>query len=167
MALSGPGFDQGGRLKQLVSLVDMPPTLLDAAGLPVPDSMQGHSILPLLNGRTEGWQEEAFIQISESQCGRAIRTARWKYGVDAPGKGGNDSHSETYAEQYLYDMEADPYEQRNVIQMDTLESVRAEMRQRLIKRIREAEGREAKIIPTEITGAGQMYKTARKPLEYR
>jgi arylsulfatase A-like enzyme len=33
-ALTGPGFVGGGRLPQLVSLVDLPPTLLDAAGLP-------------------------------------------------------------------------------------------------------------------------------------
>lgn len=167
MALSGPGFDQGGRLKQLVSLVDMPPTLLDAAGIAVPPSMQGRSILPLVRGRTEGWQEDVFIQISEDICGRAIRTARWKYGVHAPDKSGEDSCSETYVEQYLYDMAADPYEQRNLVKLGTLESVRVEMRQRLVNRIRDAEGREAKIAPAEISRAGQMYSTARKPLEYR
>src|SRR5690606_35894749 len=46
-ALCGPGFDGGGQIRQLVSLVDLPPTLLDAAGIPVPDSMMGRSILPL------------------------------------------------------------------------------------------------------------------------
>src|SRR5690606_16723163 len=35
-ALSGPGFDNKGRVEQLVSLVDFAPTLLDAAGIPVP-----------------------------------------------------------------------------------------------------------------------------------
>jgi len=76
MALSGPGFDQGGRLKQLVSLVDLPPTLLDAAQIAVPSSMQGRSILPLVRGQTDGWPDDVFMQISESQCGRAIRTTR-------------------------------------------------------------------------------------------
>ena len=74
--------------QQLVSLVDLPPTLLDAGGLPVPAAMQGRSILPLLRGQAVDWPEEVFIQISESQVGRAVRTRRWKYGVDAPDKNG-------------------------------------------------------------------------------
>lgn len=167
MALSGPGFDQGGRLQQLISLIDMPPTLLDAAGLPAQDSMQGRSILPLLQGDRSSWPEETFIQISESQCGRAIRTARWKYGVTAPDTDGSSAYANTYAEQYLYDMAADPYEQRNLIKLAALESVRVEMRQRLIRRIREAEGREATVTPTEISGAGQLYSAGRNPLDYR
>ena len=86
-ALHGPGFHGGGRLPQLVSLIDLPPTLLDAAGLSVPEAMQGRSILPLLRGEAEAaesWPEEMFVQISEAQVGRAVRTHRWKYGVDAP-----------------------------------------------------------------------------------
>src|SRR5439155_3385418 len=98
-ALQGPGFDGGGRLRELVSLVDLPPTLLDAAGLPVPEVMQGRSILPLTRGETEGWPEEVFVQISESQVGRAVRTHRWKYGVTAPDKNGSrDAASDRYVE---------------------------------------------------------------------
>src|SRR5690606_4556048 len=36
-ALYGPGFRSGGQVRELVSLIDLPPTLLDAAGIPVPD----------------------------------------------------------------------------------------------------------------------------------
>ena len=133
MALTGPGFRGGGQVRELVSLVDAPPTLLAAAGLPVPDSMQGRSLLPLLRsgGGDVEWPEEAFIQISESLVGRAIRTARWKYGVYAPDKhGGRDSYSDTYVEQYLYDMEADPYEQNNLVGLATLKEVSADLRAR-------------------------------------
>jgi arylsulfatase A-like enzyme len=80
----GPGFRGGGSVEQLVSLLDLPPTLLDAAGLPIPEEMQGRSVLALLNGDREGWPEEVFVQISESQVGRAIRTRRSKYCVVAP-----------------------------------------------------------------------------------
>src|SRR5690606_4180351 len=105
MALAGPGFDGGGRLRQLVSLVDLPPTLLEAAGLPVPPQMQGRSILPLLRGDPANWPEEVFVQISESQVGRAVRTQRWKYGVIAPGKDPRrDPGSDMYEEAYLYDL---------------------------------------------------------------
>ena len=36
-AVQGPGFDAGGRRRELVSLLDLPPTLLDAAGIEVLD----------------------------------------------------------------------------------------------------------------------------------
>ena len=129
--------------KELVSLVDLPPTLLGAAGLPVPGEMQGRSLLPLLRGERAGWPEEVFVQISESQVGRAVRTRRWKYGVDAPGRSGrDDSGSDRYVEQYLYDLEADPYELRNLAGLRSHEAVAAAMRERLIRRMLEA-GEEA------------------------
>ena len=40
-ALSGPGFDGGGRVQQLTSLIDVPRTLLDAAAITPPDAMRG------------------------------------------------------------------------------------------------------------------------------
>jgi arylsulfatase A-like enzyme len=135
-AITGPGFDGKGRVEQLVSLVDFPPTLLDAARLPVPPSMEGRSIVPLVNGQTQGWPEEVFIQISESQVGRAIRTRRWKYGVDAPDKHGwNDSGSDRYVEQYLYDLDSDPYELQNLIEVDACRDAADKLRERLIARM--------------------------------
>jgi arylsulfatase A-like enzyme len=85
MALDGPGFNAGGRLPELISLIDLPPTLLEAAGLPVPESMQGVSFFPRVARRAPFPQEEVFFQISEDICGRGIRTDRWKYAVYAPG----------------------------------------------------------------------------------
>ena len=135
----GPGFDGGGRIQQLVSLVDLPPTLLDAAGLPVPEEMQGRSIVPLLHGNAAEWPEEVFIQISESQVGRAVRTHRWKYSVVAPDKEGwRDPAADHYIEEYLYDLEADPYELTNLLGYESHQKVAAVMRERLIRRMVEA-----------------------------
>jgi arylsulfatase A-like enzyme len=167
MALTGPGFRGGGQIRELVSLVDLPPTLLDAAGLPVPASMQGRSLMPLLRRQPCDWPAEVFIQISESQVGRALRTARWKYAVYAPDKPGwQDAYAERYIEQFLYDLEADPYEQRNLVGLDTLQEVAADLRARLIRRIRAVEGRAAVIEPAPVIRAGQMYSSgcAREPL---
>lgn len=83
-AFQGPGFNGGGQEREMVSLIDLPPTLLDAAGIRVPKEMQGNSILPLINLNSVSWPEEVFVQISESQVGRAIRTKRWKYSVKTP-----------------------------------------------------------------------------------
>ena len=135
-ALHGAGFTGGGQVQQLVSLIDLPPTLLDAAGLKVPEEMEGRSILPLLRGQDEGWPEEVFFQISESQVGRGVRTRRWKYGVDAPGKDGRlDPGSSRYVEQYLYDLQADPHELRNLAGADSHRAVAEDMKARLVRRM--------------------------------
>jgi arylsulfatase A-like enzyme len=133
-ALLGPGFDGGGRVDQLVSLVDLPPTLLDAAGLPVPEEMQGRSLLPLVRGETARWPEEAYIQVSEAEVGRAIRTHRWKYGIVAWDKEPwFDPVSERYTENCLYDLEADPHELTNLIGLESHRAVAEDMRERLIQ----------------------------------
>jgi arylsulfatase A-like enzyme len=155
-ALWGPGFEGGGQVRQLVSLVDLPPTLLDAAGLPVPANMQGRSIVPLLQGETEDWPEEVFLQISEAQVGRAVRTQRWKYSVVAPDKhGGRDSASDHYVEEFLYDLQADPYELTNLIGFESHQEVAAVMRARLLRRMVEAGETEPTIEPAPARPSGQ------------
>ena len=155
-AFCGPGFDGGGQVQDLVSLIDLPPTLLDAAGIDIPKEMEGRSVLPLLSGECEDWPEEVFVQISEAQVGRAVRTQRWKYCVDAPDKsGGQDAGSDTYVEQYLYDLQSDPYELRNLIAMESHRNVADVMRERLVKRMVEAGEAAPQIVPAEIKRSGQ------------
>ena len=118
--------------------------------------MQGRSILPLLKGEADDWPEEAFIQVSEAQVGRAVRTARWKYGVDAPDKqGGKDAGSDTYVEQYLYDLQADPYELTNLVQSEAHEVVREVMRERLVRRMTDAGEEAPSIVKAEVKRIGQ------------
>ena len=136
VALQGPGFDAGGQIRELVSLLDLAPTLLEAVGLPVPSDMQGNSIFPLLRRRKEEWPEEVFVQISESQVGRSIRTQRWKYCVVAPKKDGRkDSYSDRYVESHLYDLQADPYELANVVGHSSYAQVATSLRERLRSRM--------------------------------
>ncbi|WP_068646559.1 sulfatase-like hydrolase/transferase [Paenibacillus antarcticus] len=145
-ALYGPGFKSGGQLHELVSLIDLPPTLLDAAGIRVPEDMQGHSILPLVKGEREDWQKEVFVQISESQVARSIRTDRYKYCVVASDKHAvDDAGSDSYEEAMFYDLHADPYELDNLINMETYGDIIDHLRARLIARMVEA-GESAPII---------------------
>ena len=138
-AIAGPGFKGRGCVEQMVSLIDLPPTLLDAAGIPVPAAMQGRSILPLVNGRTKSWPEEAYIQISETEVGRAIRTKKWKYGVVAPDKRPwKDATSDRYVETYLYDLESDPYELNNLAGQKTHREVANRLKRQLLRRMKEA-----------------------------
>lgn len=125
LALHGGPFTGGGEIGELINLVDLPPTLLDAAGLPVPSEMAGRSILPLLRGgRGADWPREVFAQISEHEHGRVIRTHRWKYGVVARGLVGTEGpHSGHYEEAYLHDLLADPYELTNLIGFESHKAV--------------------------------------------
>ena len=44
----GPGIRPGATPDAFVANIDLAPTFLDLAGLPIPDSMQGRSLVPLL-----------------------------------------------------------------------------------------------------------------------
>jgi arylsulfatase A-like enzyme len=145
---AGPGFKGGKVVKELVTLLDWPATLLDAAGIPVPANMDGRSILPLLKRNKPPWPQDVFIQISEAQVGRALRTKRWKYGVDAPGLNGYEvESSDVYVEQYLYDLEADPYEHENLAASPKKRAVRKRLAAHLLTRMAQAGEPPARIEP--------------------
>ncbi|ANE45908.1 arylsulfatase [Paenibacillus swuensis] len=154
-ALIGPGFDSRGQIRELISLIDIPPTLLKAAGIPVPDAMQGRPIQPLLRRETEDWPDDVYVQISEAQIGRALRTSRWKYSVASPEPNRTDASSDTYVEEYLYDLQADPYELHNLIHYESHREVKAVLRERLLKRMVQAGEEEALILPAEEKRSGQ------------
>jgi arylsulfatase A-like enzyme len=84
LIIEGPGFNRGIQVNELVSQVDFAPTLLAAAGLPVPATMQGHSVLPLLDRRSEGWRNEVYFEMSEFITGRGLRTPQYTYAAAVP-----------------------------------------------------------------------------------
>lgn len=50
LLVRGPGIKVASTPEQFVANIDLAPTFLDLAGLPIPDSMQGRSLAPLLRG---------------------------------------------------------------------------------------------------------------------
>lgn len=149
MMATGPGFDAGGQVRGMMSIIDIAPTLLQAAGLEVPEVMQGRSILPLISTPRGDWREDLMIQISESQTARALRTRRWKYAVSAP----EDvvlSAANVYAETELYDLEHDPYELENLIGCASHAEVAEAMRARLLAQISLYEGQSPEITPARV-----------------
>ncbi|QNL47864.1 sulfatase [Olivibacter sp. SDN3] len=85
----GGNFMKGNRLEELVSLVDLAPTFLSAAGLEVPKSMVGQSLLDLLKTGESTQQRAAVFSERERHAYvragnlgypmRAIRTDRFLY----------------------------------------------------------------------------------------
>ena len=148
MIVNGLGFRGGQVVDELVSLIDLPPTLLATAGLEVPGYMRGRPLHGLADGTARGWRDEVFIQISESHVGRALRTARWKYSVRAPDKKGwEDSESSRYVEDFLYDLDNDPHERDNLVGDPKWADIRAELAETLKRCVAEVEGIDVRIDP--------------------
>jgi arylsulfatase A-like enzyme len=96
--------------KQMVLNIDVAPTILELAGVPVPLWMQGRSFLPLLESREASWRDAFFYEYYEypaEHCARkhrGIRTDRWKL-----------IHFWEQPEEWeLYDLEHDPDEMNNL-----------------------------------------------------
>ncbi|MEU2025458.1 sulfatase-like hydrolase/transferase [Streptomyces sp. NPDC016469] len=157
LAVTGPGFSGGGLVRRPVSTVDLMPTLLAAAGLPVPPGVQGRSLLPLAGGgRDPERPGSVFVQISEDRVGRAVRTSRWKYAVEAPGADAwNDPGADQYTETELYDLAADPYELDNLAGLESHRAVADELRRELLGWLARIEGTKPAVVRALARPSGQ------------
>jgi arylsulfatase A-like enzyme len=113
---------KGKLVDQMVLNIDLAPTLLDLAGVPVPKQMQGHSWRPLLEGKTTPWRESFYYEYFRepgfaSPAVQAFRTERAKL-IQYPG------HPEWME---LFDLVSDSYEMKNLIN----DPARAELRRGL------------------------------------
>lgn len=145
----GPGFTGGKVIDNLVSLIDLTPTLMTAAGCELPKSLHGRPLQVLIDGGAKDWPEEIFAQISESQIGRAIRTKKWKYSVRAPKlpAGPQPPASDVYCEDFLYDLEKDPHERNNLVADPAYAAIRAELAATLKRRMVAVGEKEPEIRP--------------------
>jgi len=150
MILHGPGFNTGRALDELVDLLDLPPTLLDAAGADIPEKMRGRSLSELLEG-AEDWKESVFVQTSEDGVGRTLRTRKWKYCVMSTYPMGHiEWHSgsaEVYQEAFLYDLENDPHERNNLIDDPAHRTTRKTLKKALLARMETIGEEPCRIIP--------------------
>ena len=105
MILSHPGSIPAGRVEEaLCSAYDFMPTLLNYAGLPIPQdrNLPGASFLPLLRGE-EMAERESVVIYDEYGPVRMVRTKEWKY-----------IHRHSDGPHELYDLVNDPDERRNL-----------------------------------------------------
>ncbi len=137
MMVRWPGkIKPGTKINNLINSIDIMPTFLEAAGVPVPDSVQGKSFLPMLTGEDRSPTHEAiYAELTEHvdyiPC-RAVRTHDWKYiknysdnafGLDMNNHDkwahklcelpGQDWKAPRPKEE-LYDLRKDPYEKNNL-----------------------------------------------------
>ena len=91
-----------------MGLQDVMPTLLDAAGLPVPETCTGRSVLPLMRGEARGWRPylhgEHSKRYSEDESSHFLVDGTTKY----------IWFSQT-GDELLFDLAADPEERHNLL----------------------------------------------------
>ena len=142
MVMRYPGvIKPGTRSEAMVMNLDIAPTVLDAAGLPVPAEVQGKSFLPLLkdpklNGRDAiyyHYYEDGEHSVSPHF---GIRTERFKLVRFYKKIDGWE----------LFDLQKDPQEMKNIYGRKGTEKITSELRTRLNDLIRQYEDTEAEVI---------------------
>ncbi len=116
---------------QLVQNIDVMPTVLDLAGVPLPAGVHGRSLVPLLEGRPEvPWRDAIYYHYYESH---AVHMVPAMYGVRT------ERHKlvRYYEPQWngweLFDLEQDPDELRSVADDPAHADVRRRLEQRLLE----------------------------------
>lgn len=112
----------------LASSVDIMPTILDVAGLPVPEGVHGKSLRPVLEGRADTHHEAVFTSFATAGIQmRMVRTSDYKYSLNWRPRQRNE----------LYDMNADPLEMSNLAGEPQVRSVEDQLRRRLYRFMRQ------------------------------
>jgi arylsulfatase len=123
-----PGhFRAGQRASALVELTDVMPTLMELAGLPIPEGTQGRSLRPILTGQAPPDRHRDHVRceyydaagLGGRSFGTMYRDERWKLNV---------YHGHGLGE--LYDMEADPDEHESLWESPAHQAIKAELLQR-------------------------------------
>ncbi len=141
LVICGGPFKGGKTVTDIVSTDSIPKTLLALAGVDVGNKMIGENLVDVLEHKNPNRPNRAFAQISESRVGRCVRTDKWLYSVYAPdADGGEVASSDVYADDFLYDMEKDPYQLTNVVADPAYHDVKMELRTILADWIEQAEG---------------------------
>jgi arylsulfatase K len=105
LVISGPGVRGGRMLDNVVSLIDLFPTLLEMGGLRPPAGIDGESLMPLLSGARSRSRDWAYAMYSGSTANSSmfmLRQGDWKY-IAYPGYGPQ-----------LFNLREDPEEVRNL-----------------------------------------------------
>jgi len=102
LIVRGPGVPVG-QTDAFALTIDLAPTLLELAGIPLPESIDGRSLVPFLRGRPpSSWRTNVLISNYGAGYSYTLRTSDWMY-----------NHQDT-EEFELYDMRKDPYQIRNL-----------------------------------------------------
>jgi arylsulfatase A-like enzyme len=129
LLIKWPGVTlEAGVNKDLVSNLDFAETILDIAGVEIPEDMQGASLVPLLKGKTpSSWRKEHYYHYYEYP---AVHSVKRHYGIS----------TERYKlihfyhdidEWELFDLQNDPQELKNLYDDPAYAAVKQDLHKRL------------------------------------
>jgi arylsulfatase A-like enzyme len=116
--VKGAAENSGKVIDKIVENTDLLPAILESAGLPVPERVQGRSFLKLMRGQDPQWKDRCYSQLRTAM----VRSGRWKL---------IDNSRDLSGQLELYDMKDDPKEMRNLAgvasQRDRLEDFKRQL----------------------------------------
>jgi len=120
------GFAGGKKTENFVLNLDVAPTLLDLAGIKIPEDMQGVSMKKLLTtGKDKEWRKEIYYHYYEKSFGLTrhygIRTERYKL----------IHFYDPVSSWELYDLKKDPKEMKNLYHQPGYEKLIEQLKQHL------------------------------------
>lgn len=123
---AGPGIPEGETVDTLTYLYDVFPTVCDLTDVTCPDTTEGRSLVPLMDGRVERVRATVFAAYRDIH--RTITDGRWKlirYYVSEETGAGTDCIQ-------FFDLEQDPWEMTNLADLpehaDRIRSLAADMK---------------------------------------
>ena len=151
--------------EQFALVPDLAPTVLDLAGVDIPDTMQGQSLLPLIQGNQTTWRNDFFaeqlLDIQDYPRSECVRGKDWKYiryfgrtidetyhtldGTYGTHENYNESLKSTLIDEQpiyeeLYFLPEDPFEQTNLAEHPNYKNILNTMRARILALGKEALG---------------------------
>ncbi len=153
MLAYAPGLIKPGtKITEMVQNIDVAPTILDAAGCPVPEKLviDGRSFLPLLAGRKIPWRDHILYEyywewnFPATPTVFALRTDHYKYIY----------YHGVWDRNGFYDLQADPVERHNLIKVPAYREKIASMRKQLFDKLEATGGME---IPLRRPAGVQFY----------
>jgi N-acetylglucosamine-6-sulfatase len=125
-----PRLIKAGTVRDEFALnIDVSPTLLELAGVSPPEATEGRSLVPVLRSSAGEWRSSFLIEYYSDKVFprmlkmgyKSVRTSRWKY-IHYVELDGMDE---------LYDLKADPYEMKNLINHPSATRPLAELKREL------------------------------------
>ena len=124
LIMRGPGVPSGRRIGQLVSNIDWAPTIVDAADARPARLMDGSSLFPVMKDPRRERGREIVLENGVGANGvpmfRGLRNERYVW-----------IEHKTTGEYELYDLRKDPYQLRNLEDLDSYRPIRTAMAKRL------------------------------------
>ncbi len=119
-----------GEITQLVQNIDYAPTILELAGVSVPDDIQGESFLPLLQGKNPAdWRKSLYYHFYEYPAEHAVKR---HYGVRTDRYKLIHFYNDIDSWE-LYDLEKDPTEMNNLYGQPAYKDVQDDLHQELTR----------------------------------